>query len=257
MKKVWITSLPHNEDKVRKLISSLKPYHIPVDGDFWVDDLSKMSWASSKDLLNSDDVGLWVIIADKESWRNNSILKGLSSLAFMVQSHRELSLPIVILTDDFDLEINELPTPFFSAKLLPLTATNLAIKISAQLNMPQTKIKSDYRINLHPLYELGLWIEIGPKEDNWSGLIVGVSSGKINFQAWGKSGLLPEKSVLEYPQQGFKILLSDTEFNAWGLQNVIDENSSYFARVTEIPDKLLFTNYTDDSDTEAYVLRFC
>lgn len=256
MKKIWITSLAHNENSVKNLMTALKPYHIPVDGGFWVDDLPKMAWAGIKDSLLNPEVGLWVIIANKDSWENKSILKGLSALASMVKARRKTALPILILGDGFEVATDTLPTPLIQAKLLPISIQNLGVKILALLNSPFSYTANDYSIDFHPLNELGLWVELSPSQV-WSGMILGVDSGEINFQAVGQRGTLPKKSVLEYPQQGLEIALSDKKFIAWGVQNQINYESSYFARLTELPEQLLFTPYTQDDETEAYIISFC
>ncbi len=256
MKKIWITSLAHNENSVKNLMTALKPYHIPVDGGFWVDDLPKMAWTGIKDSLLDPEVGLWVIIANKDSWENKSILKGVSALASMLRARRKTALPVLILGDGFELLADTLPTPLISAKLLSMSAPNLGVKVLALLNSPFSYAINEYYLDFHPLNELGLWMELSPSL-SWGGMILGVDSGEINFQAVGLRGTLPEKSVLEYPQQGLKIALADKKFTAWGVQNHINHENSYFARLTELPEQILFTPYTQDDETEAYIIRFC
>jgi len=257
MKKVWITSLHHNENSVKNLMTVLRTYHIPVDGGFWVDDLPKMAWAGTKEFLIDPEVGLWVIMTDKSSWENKAVLRGLSALAIMVQTKRKTLLPTLILHENFSLEQVMLPTSLVNARVLPLTSSSLGAKVSAMLNTPFSGNKADYYIDFHPLNELGLWLEVGPYNEGWPGVILGVNNGEINFQAVGSRGTLPEKCVLEYAQQGLEIAHSSGKFTAWGVQNSIDVNTSYFVRISEIPEKLLFTSYTQSDETEAYILRFC
>ncbi len=257
MKKIWITSLAHNENNVKKLMLDLKPYHVPVDGGFWIDDLPKMAWTGIKDSLLSQEVGLWVIIADKDNWSNPSILKGLSALAFMLKSRKKSPLPILIIHEDFSLDASSLTTALTHAKLLPVSANNLGVKILALLNTPFSYPESGYYADFHPLNELGLWLELGSSHQTWDGMILGVDSGEINFQAVGTRGTLPEKSILEFPQQGFEIAYAGKKFMAWGVQNQIDNKVSYFARITELPDQFLFTSYTQADETDAYIVKLC
>ena len=44
MKKVWVTALVRDEEKIGKLMGSLKQYGLAADGHFWVDDLKHMAW---------------------------------------------------------------------------------------------------------------------------------------------------------------------------------------------------------------------
>ncbi len=44
MKKVWITALVKDEEKIAKLMAAMKQYGLAANGHFWVDDLTHMSW---------------------------------------------------------------------------------------------------------------------------------------------------------------------------------------------------------------------
>jgi hypothetical protein len=256
MKKIWITSLMHDEKNIQNLMLRLKPYQVQVDGQFWVDDLGKMAWSNSRDEVCAKDIGLWVILTDKASLETGSIMKGLSALALMVQSKKS-ALPILILTTDKEVETSTLPSPLKQAQILDFKLASLPVKIVALLNTPKTNQDVGYRIDIHPLRELGLWIEVGPSKDaTWSGVMLGVNGCEINFQTYGDVGNMPEHSTLEYPQQGLKINLAETEFTAWAIQNKMDSSKSYFARVDTLPDQILFGAYSNDEETDVYVIKF-
>lgn len=259
MKEVLVTSLIRDEKKVKSLLTTLQPYHLTVNGHFWVDDLVKMAWASVKDELFSAKTGLWIIIADQASLHSSSILKGLSGLSLLLQADAAVTQPnLLILLEDGGIAPESLPLPLQYAQIMPLNQSGLGAKIVGLLHKPTVKSMADYRIKLHPLYELGLWIEVGPKHPlSWSGVMFGANGAEINLQGYGSSDIVPERCTLEYPQEDLKIQVGANEFNAWAIQNVIDGTTSYFARVDKFPDQLLFCPYASDDEAEAYIFKFC
>lgn len=256
MKKTWITSLAHDENYAQKIIAQLKTYRVPVDGSFWVNDLPKMAWYDSCDLLANLDVAAWVIIVDVTTTANKDIFKGLSALALTVAAKREYQLPIILVANNCNIEYELLPTVLKDA-LIVTDITKLGVKVVAAINQPAKALSHEYRIRFHPLNELGLWLEIGPTTGVWDGVILGVSDSEINFQACGDAGTLPEKCVLEYPEQGLKMAINDIEFNGWSVCNQIDATASYYARLTQLPEQILFANNTVEANLDAYTIKFC
>lgn len=256
MKKTWITSLAHDENYVQKIIAQLKAYRIPVDGNFWVNDLPKMAWYDSCDLLTNLDVAAWIIIVDATTIANKDIFKGLSALSLTVTAKREYPLPIILVANNCNIEPDLLPTVLKDA-LIITDITKLGVKVVAAINQPPRAMAHEYRIRFHPLNELGLWLEIGPTNEIWDGVILGVSDGEINFQACGEAGTLPEKCVLEYPEQGLKMAFDDIEFGGWSVRNQIDATSSYYARLTQLPEQILFASNTVAANLDAYTIKLC
>jgi hypothetical protein len=58
MKKIWITSLAHEEKQVQKTMAMLKTYALDANGHFWMDDLKKMVWLCPREELIKDDTAL-------------------------------------------------------------------------------------------------------------------------------------------------------------------------------------------------------
>jgi hypothetical protein len=257
MKKVWLSSLIHDQKNIQDIMLGLKPYKVEVDGQFWVDDLTKMAWANTHEQIIAQDIGLWIIISDNVSLAKNSIRNGLAALALMVQADKGVGFPIMVLTTDGPIDASTFPTALQNAQILAFNTPSLPVKIVAKLNTPVINPDLGYRINFHPLRELGLWIEVGPtKPAEWSGVILGVDGAEINFQTLGDARNLPEHATLEYPKQGLKIKLGDTEFSAWAIQNKLDSSKSYFARITALPKQILFGAYTEEDETDVYVVKF-
>lgn len=259
MKEILVTSLIRDEKKVKYLLALLQPYRLTVKGHFWVDDMSKMAWAGVKDELFVSNTGLWIIIADQVSLKLLSILKGLSGLSLMLQADEGILPPnLLILLEDGVLASEELPLPLQHAQILPLNQLGLGAKIVGLLHKPLARPKAEYRIKLHPLYELGLWIEVGPKyPGTWNGVMFGVSGAKINLQGCGAANIVPEHCTIEYPQEGLKIQVGESEFSAWAIRNLVDSTTSYFARVDQFPEQILFCPYASDDETAAYIFKLC
>lgn len=258
MKEILVTSLIRDEKKVKSLLALLQPYHLTMNGHFWVDDLAKMAWANVKDELFTPKTWLWIIVADQLSLKSASILKGLSGLSLLLQADEHAQPNLLILLEDGVVIPEELPFPLQHAQILPLSQPGLGAKIVGLLHKPLTRSMADYRIKLHPLYELGLWIEVGPKHpDSWSGVMFGVNGAEINLQGYGDLGIVPEHCTIEYPQEGIKIQVGDDEFSAWAIRNVIDGTTSYFARVDQFPNQILFCPYANDDEAEAYIFKLC
>lgn len=259
MKEIVVTSLIRDEAKVKSLLSLLQPYRVTVKGHFWVDDLNKMAWASAKSELFTSNTGLWIVVTNQASLATSSTLKGLSGLSLLLQSDEEILPPnLLILLEDGTVEAENLPLPLQHAQILPLNISGLGAKVVGLLHKPLIQTQTEYRIKLHPLYELGLWIEIGPKQPHlWNGVMFGVHGAEINLQGYGDSGVVPESCTIEYPQEGLKIQVGECEFVAWAIRNVVNDTHSYFARVTQFPEQILFCPYANDDEAEAYIFKLC
>ena len=122
--------------------------------------------------------------------------------------------------------------------------------------MAPKKTLGDFRLDVLGDEKLGQWFEIGPATGAWSGVVFGVTGQgvEINFQAVGPSGVLPEKTTLEFAQQGLQIKAGGRDFTAWAVRNEVADGASYFARVKGSPDAILFMPYADESDVPADIV---
>jgi hypothetical protein len=163
--------------------------------------------------------------------------------------------PIVILAAGSALVV---PAALSRASVLPAALAAWPAKVVAKASVPRhTAPATDYRLNILGNERLGQWFEIGPREQDWSGVVFGVSgaNAKINFQAVGPAGSLPEKTTLEFAQQGLRLEVGGSEFSAWAVRNRISAATSYYARVEGCPQAILLMPYAEDDDAEATVLR--
>ena len=256
MKKVWITALAKDEEKIGKLMAAMKQYGLAADGHFWVDDLKLMAWQAPAEELVKADVGLWIIVAAPESLKTPSVSFGLSLLAMKVFAAKGQAFPVIFaptagLPADF-----ELPTLLGGAETIALSSPSLGVKAVALANTPLKKIEKEYHLNVHGLAGIGLWFEAGPSSAlEWQGAMFGVHGAEIDFHGVGPANGVPERAILEYAQQGLKIQLGDDEFTAWAVQNRLEGDASYYVRVQGIPDRILFGPYASTEEAEVHVVK--
>ncbi len=259
MKNVWISALTENQPRVSAVTAVLKQYGLNCTGHFWADAPEKMSWRSAVTALLDAKADLWLVLADDAEMAKPGVRYALSLMAASLRQIKGPGFQIVFLWNSAAPAPDKLPQILQSATLAEESAASWAAKIVARANMPGKAAAPEYRLDIQGDERLGQWFEIGPSEGAWSGVVFGVTGegAEINFQAVGSKGRLPEKTTLEYAQQGLKIQAGSREFTAWAVRNQVDANSSYFVRVKGCPDAILFMPYaneTDDSDVSATIL---
>lgn len=254
MKTVWISSLVKAEDVVKKLIGQLKTYGLAANGHFWEDDLDKMAWIGPRKELLDGETHLWAILGSADNFQEPSVRYGLSLLATSVQAQKGHSFPIVILLTEGGMEPETLPTSLRDAQGLSLTDSGLGAKLVAMVHRPSTKIVSEYRLDVYGNAQIGQWFEVGPGDGTWSGAMFGVSEGNILFHAVGPKGSLPSQSTLNYPMEGLKMTLGDREITAWAVKNELGPDESYFVKVEGHPATILFGAFTDEEQTDVFVV---
>ncbi len=255
MKKVWITSLGHEEARVQKVMSMLKTYAMEANGHFWMDDLKKMVWLGPRAELIKDDTALWIILSSDKELASDSVRYGLSMLTLSVQAVRGHGFPIFFLHDGNIPSVDTLPTPLQGAEIMAADNPAIGAKLVAGANMPLKEVPTEYRLDIYAMAQLGQWIEIGPFDASWKGAMLGVCGGEIDAHGAGPAGKLPDKAVLEYPMKGLKLTVGEEEYVAWAVQNQLDSGSSYYVRIKGEPKAILFGPSAEGDDAEVYMLR--
>ena len=256
MKTVWITSLGNNPPRVQAFTGVLKRYGLDVKGHFWTDEAEKMAWRVALDSLVEAKANVWRVLADAEEMAKPTVRYGLSLMAASLREGSGHGFPIVFMWNDKAPAPDTLPPLLRNALHLEEANAAWPAKIVAKANMPGKAEAPEYRLNVAGDEKLGQWFEIGPRAGNWDGVMFGVAGegAEINFQAVGDANGLPEKTVLEFAQQGMKLQLGETEYTAWAVRNQVGEGQSYYARVKGCPSAILFLQYTESGDGEATVL---
>ena len=246
MKSVWISSLAHDPEKVQKTLVMLKNYALDGNGHFWEDDLKKMAWIGPREQLINTNTALWLILSNEKDLVSESVRYGLSMLTLSVQAVRGYGFPVVLVHDGQMPAADTLPTPFQKAEVLASDNPVLGAKIVAAANTPPKKVSTDYRLDVYAMPQLGQWFEVGPVDTAWEGALFGVCGGEIDAHGVGPAGQLPQKAVLEYPMQGLKMTFGETEYTAWAVKNRLESDSSYFLRVKDEPESVLFGPFPEE-----------
>lgn len=255
-KKIWLSAIGCGKESVQAVMAKLQGYGLAVDGHFFEDDLEKMAWTAPRQQLLDSDVALWLVLGSAASLTQPSVRYGLAMLALMVQAERGSDFPLIILQTEGEAVPSEsLPTPFADARIVRLADDSYAAKVVAAAHTVSSQVcRPPYRLDVYGIANIGQWFEVGPRDSDWQGAIFGVDTGEITLHAVGRAGQLPEKSVLNYPQQGLEVTLGDCRFTAWAVQNGLDPNSSYYLKVEGTPEKIMFCPYSSEEETEAYII---
>jgi hypothetical protein len=256
MKTVWITAFDKEKDAVRvaALSQLLKRYGLATQGHFWVDEPEKLAWRAGLDALNAARADVWLILADDAALAKPSVRYGVSVFAASLREARGPGFPIVL---SGAAGVTTVPELLGDATVLAENNAAWPAKMVARANLTRAGEPQDYRFEVVGEEQLGQWYAIGPRAGEWQGVVFGVHGGgaKIDFQAVGPRGKLPEKTVLEYAQEGLTLQVGEREFTAWAVRNRLGPDDAYYARVKGMPESVLFMPYTDDSEASATILR--
>ncbi|MBW2265337.1 MAG: hypothetical protein JRF28_04080 [Deltaproteobacteria bacterium] len=256
MKKIWISSLIRDENLVKGLISQLKTYGLEASGHFWEDDLEKLAWMKVREELIKKEIALWALLTTDEMMKEEDLRYGLSLLAITLQAEKGMDFPVFILqTEGEPISPETLPTPLKGVQVISASGAAFGAKLVAKMHSTgKEDSAAEYRMDLYGNEQIGQWFEVGPKGGIWSGGIFGVEGAEIAFHGVGPKGKLPDKSTLNYPMEGMKLSLGETEYTAWAVQNELDSETSYFLKVKGAPESVLFGPYSEAGDAEVYVV---
>ncbi len=261
MKKVWISVLGEDQQMAQELMATVKNYGLEPDGHFWNSEIEKSGWMGPRQNMLDPDMALWIIAGGKSALQDKDIAYGMSLLGLCIQAERGAGFPIYFLYDPADpVSTDDLPTPLKHADVLALDSSAAGAKLVARANKPFKPGGGDCRLDSYGLANLGTWLEVGPASGAWKGVMLGVSGEGADIEAHGvgPKGKLPQdKMILNYPQKGLKIELGDKEFTAWAVRNELDDNNSYFVKVTGTPESLLFGEFANGDEAEVYVVDLC
>lgn len=257
MKTVWISALKEDQPRVAAVTQVLKRYGLDCKGHFWADVPEKLAWRVAVDALQEARADLWLVLIDAEAIQKPSIRYGLSLMASALRAQRGGHFPALTLWNSPVPVESALPQLMQTAGVLLESTTSWPAKIVAKANMAGNAQSTDYRLNVLGDERLGQWFEIGPVVGMWDGVVFGVTgaNAEISFQAVGPKGVLPEKAMLEFAQEGLQIKVGERDFTAWAVRNTVGAGDSYYARVKGCPDAVLFMPYSDVGDSSADVVE--
>lgn len=254
MKSLWITALEKEQQTVQELIATAQKYGLGADGHFWQNDLAKMAWLAVKEQLLNQEINLWVITG-QESSLTPEVRYGLTLLTMSIQQERP-TLAILWLDSSSKMDRAILPGIFANSTFMAADSPTLGAKLAAMANIPGKQQIHPYRLKVHANPGFGVWFEVGPAgEDQWHGSIFGTNQGEIKAHGIGDNDRIPEKCVLEYPIKGMELQSGDNNYIAWGIQNSLTAQNSYYVKVEGIIHSLLFGALPADEEAELHVLK--
>ncbi len=256
-KRIWISALAKDEARSSGLMGALHKYGMEPGGHFWEDQTDKMAWMGALERIVADDARAWVVLMDADAWAKETIRYGVAMLALSLKSARGAAFPIfLLLPEGMTLDESTLPTPLTGAVVLPDSGNWYAKLVAKTAVPPKPGATGEFRLDAYGDGKVGQWFEVGPATGQWHGVLFAVAGEEVEilFQAFGPKDKLPEKTTLEYAQQGIKLTLGDTEFTGWAAQNMVDEATSCFIKVKGTPSSILFSPY-DPEGEEAEVFR--
>lgn len=256
-KSVWITMIKKDEARAQAIYKTVSEYGLGVEGHFWRDDLENMEWSGAIPEIAKNQTGLWMIVGDTGDF-TDSIVQGLSLLSLAVTAQKGGRIPVMILADNPETVTEKLPLPLAGAQVFEPENPALGAKMTAKANLPPKTVESEYRLNVHALPKVGLWLEAGPTAGDWAGVLFGAQAATIDAMGIGPAGEIPERSTLEYPLRDMKLTAGDREFTAWAANNTISSKESVYVRIKENPAAFLFGPF--DAETQelvAYTLPLC
>ncbi|MBT8439892.1 MAG: hypothetical protein KJO91_09205 [Gammaproteobacteria bacterium] len=259
-KKVWITWLPEGEDAPEPdaTASALAQVGLEVSGARWVDDLEKVAWVELGGLLlEPNKADLWLIAGRQSDFESTRNRYGLSMASAMVADARQTPLPGVCIGLDFEPAVSDMPMLLRHFQCLNGAEPSWPAKVvAAAFGKAGESCCAEFRFNVIAHAMLGQWFEVGPSNGQWQGVMFGVDAdGTITHHAVGPRAQLPEKAVLEYPTQGIKAALGETEFTAWSVQNVVGAEDSYYIKVEGFPNAVIIGAHPDSDDADVFHLE--
>lgn len=253
-KTVWITMIQKDEAKARAVYNTISEYGLGAEGHFWKDDLDNMEWSGPVPEIVKHQNGLWLILGGAADF-TTSVLQGLSLAALSACGLKGGQLPIMILADDPEAVLEKLPPALASAQVFSPDNQALGAKITARANMPLKPVASEYRFNVHALPKVGLWLEAGPVNGDWQGVLFGTAGATIDAMGIGPAGTIPERSTLEYPLRNMTLAMGGREVVAWAARNVVSEKDSVYVRVKGQPETFVFGPFDPEADAiDGYTL---
>jgi len=252
-KRVLLSMLDNNPDLAKLLASELSRSGFDVSAHIWEDSLKDMAWAPAGRELAGEACHAWVIAGPADAFAKPSVRKGLALAALCAQSVHGTAFPILISPAAGDIDPASLPAPLSSAQSVSraLGAKTAAASATAKVQLP------GYRLDLHPMDRLGLWVETGPRRDPWRGAFAGGLGACPSAHGVGPAGTVPASCTLHYAVKGMKFLLDGSECEAWGVHNELSPGISYYARFMEAPDALVFGPFPDEDEADPWVIRLC
>jgi hypothetical protein len=241
-KTAWLIAMGEGVDPVAQIAAAeLRKYGVQVKGQHWPLK-EKQAWLASADEAAQANAGLIILVTTPELYGSAEIKKSLSLFRLYLQTKLGRQLDgIVHLVGEIDPSKHIFPSGqhVLGNWWLP-GAEKWVAKAVARLHAP-SKSSLPIVFRAYGQERLGVWLEVRPQPGQAiQGCFLGVAGdgAKITFHAVGEGARLPERTVNEFESKGIKFEIAGTEFEAWGLQNNLAVQDSYFVRIEGEPSEI-------------------
>lgn len=253
---ILLTLLEEDPGLARTLAAEFTRLGADCSAHFWFGTTDALALSSLIPEVCNPGLSAWVIAGTAASLAQKDIRQGLSLAALAAQAARRKSqagaLPVVL--SPSSALSGDLPTPLACADIV---SRGLGARTIARIHGRNTLPACDYRLDVHALPGLGLWLEVGPAQEQWDGVLLGAAPCEPDAHGVGQAGMIPERCTLHHPSRGLKLALGEKEFTAWGTENILSAADSYFVRLTGLPETLVFGAFPKEDDADLYVLNLC
>ncbi len=247
---VLLTVLEDNEGLLRLLADELVRSGLDVSANIW-SITRDLSFGATATALASCKA--WVIAG--RDFSSPHILKNLSLAALCAQADHGVNFPILISYDGTPPSTDALPTPLRGA--IPVK-NGIGAKTAVQAKTFKISLP-DYRIRPYDLNRLGLWMEIGTRDQPWKGAFFASGEkdsekGHPTSQGVGPCGSIPEKCTLHSPIRGVQLEVQGIACEGWGVKNELSRAISYYVRLDGAPDVLCFGPFPEEDAADLYTV---
>lgn len=265
-KNIVLTSLENNETLIRSIGQQIADNALNVIATTWQDS-SDCIGLTIKELLSSN-AALWIILGDNKTFENPQTRAAISLIYLAVLQQRDYKILPILFSPNQDEQSFTPPNIFRSAEIQ--NATNICKnKVAAKAFILASKShneqflqqsENNYRFNVICPTGLGLWLEIGSTKHSWKGILLGTCGNDSEPVAHGVGvkSVIPQKSTLNYPVKGMQLeMSSQKKFIAWGCQNELTPDVSYFVKLSNIPTDVIFSEFPkqNEESPEMFVIN--
>lgn len=251
----WIINLGSNDAPAQAAAMQLAQYGLTPKGQRWPTD-NENAWMTSAQEAAEANAAIVILIGSAQELSSEKNQRDLALFRLSLQTLQHKAVNGLALVSGEPLPGNAPERAGLLTDWLFPADARWPARAVARAHAPVAP-KWPARLGLYAQERLGVWLEVHPAPNETSaGALVGVSGNdaSISFHATGPAGSLPERSVNEYEIQGLKFDIGNLAFDAWGLQNTLTPEQSYYVRIEGKPNYLAVGALPEGQLEEVHVI---
>jgi hypothetical protein len=254
---VWGDGL---DAQAQSVAAVARQYGLVVKGQRWPTN-EKQAWLASADEALQANAAVILLVTTPAAFVHSDVRRTLSLFRLLLQTR------LARRVDGFVFAYGEPAEPDVGPKSAGVAVLGdwatvapgdrWAARAVARAFAP-SKSNLPVRLAIFAQERLGVWLEVRPTlAEEIAGCLAGISGNgaKITFHAVGSAGHLPDRTVNEFELKGIRFEAVGHSFEAWGLQNKIASDQSYFVRLDGEPDYLAIATLPDGELSEIDCVR--